>query len=179
MTTVAVSGGPPGAASAGLSRAGNSALTGIADPPSPSKPGSMEDAIKLWLKIGNIEKLQARVEEIVFNLILMEANYLQQAVLDGYGWYLKDQSSRLSNVNKFLRKVPEFLEKIDTIHEMVIRGDINRLKALMDRRGWAQGRKVFLFSSLSFTALSLRCSSIISSDRKLKVDERILPWRDS
>ena len=104
----------------------------------------------------------------------MEANYLQQAVLDGYGWYLKDQSSRLSNVNKFLRKVPEFLEKIDTIHEMVIRGDINRLKALMDRRGWAQGRKVFLFSSLSFTALSLRCSSIISSDRKLKVAERIL-----
>ena len=68
----------------------------------------------------------------------------QQAVLDGYGWYLKDQSSRLSNVNKFLRKVPEFLEKIDTIHEMVIRGDINRLKALMDRRGWAQGKKIFI-----------------------------------
>ena len=42
----------------GLSRAGQSALTGIADPPSVSKPGSMEDAIKLWLKIGNIEKLQ-------------------------------------------------------------------------------------------------------------------------
>ena len=77
MTTVAVAGGGArvggasagpavgggGAASAaggagGLSRAGTSALTGIADPPSPSKPGSMEDAIKLWLKIGNIEKLQ-------------------------------------------------------------------------------------------------------------------------
>ena len=110
------------AAGASLAKSGSSALTGIADPPSPSKPGSMEDAIKLWLKIGNIEKLQ-------------------QAVLDGYGWFLKDQSSRLSNVNKFLRKVPEFLEKIDTIHEMVIRGDINRLKALMDRRGWAQGKR--------------------------------------
>ena len=48
--------GPAGGA--GLSRAGQSALTGIADPPSVSKPGSMEDAIKLWLKIGNIEKLQ-------------------------------------------------------------------------------------------------------------------------
>ena len=69
MTTVAVSAGGArvGGASAGvagvvgggaLSRAGTSALTGIADPPSPSKPGSMEDAIKLWLKIGNIEKLQ-------------------------------------------------------------------------------------------------------------------------
>jgi hypothetical protein len=66
--------------------------------------------------------------------------YFQQAVLDGYGWFLKDQSSRLSNVNKFLRKVPEFQEKIDTIHDMTIRGDINRLKALMDRRGWAQGK---------------------------------------
>ena len=67
MTTVAVSGPPGGrvggaasATSASLSRAGGSALTGIADPPSPSKPGSMEDAIKLWLKIGNIEKLQVR-----------------------------------------------------------------------------------------------------------------------
>ena len=88
MTTVAVAGGGArvggasagpavggGAASAaggagGLSRAGTSALTGIADPPSPSKPGSMEDAIKLWLKIGNIEKLQARIEETFFNLKL-------------------------------------------------------------------------------------------------------------
>lgn len=72
MTTVAVAGGGGGArvggasagagagpaGGAGLSRAGQSALTGIADPPSVSKPGSMEDAIKLWLKIGNIEKLQ-------------------------------------------------------------------------------------------------------------------------
>ena len=93
---------------------------------------------------------------------------MQQAVLDGYGWYLKDQSSRLSNVNKFLRKVPEFLEKIDTIHEMVIRGDISRLKALMDRRGWAQGRKGFLFSSLRFTGLILSvmfvCPSLILTE---------------
>ena len=39
---------------------------GIADPPSPSKPGSMEDAIKLWLKIGNIEKLQVCLQ---FNVL--------------------------------------------------------------------------------------------------------------
>ena len=51
-------GGPGSTPSGGLTRAGASALTGIADPPSPSKPGSMEDAIKLWLKIGNVEKLQ-------------------------------------------------------------------------------------------------------------------------
>ena len=52
--------GGSSATSGGLTRAGSSALTGIADPPSPSKPGSMEDAIKLWLKIGNVEKLQVR-----------------------------------------------------------------------------------------------------------------------
>ena len=32
----------------------------------------------------------------------------QEAALDGYGWFLKDQTSRLSSVNKFLRKVPDF-----------------------------------------------------------------------
>ena len=159
MTTVAVSAGGArvGGASAGvvgggaggLSRAGTSALTGIADPPSPSKPGSMEDAIKLWLKIGNIEKLQVSPLCLVSILIKPKEIYYQQAVLDGYGWFLKDQSSRLSNVNKFLRKVPEFLEKIDTIHEMVIRGDINRLKALMDRRGWAQGKLRLIHSVLN------------------------------
>ena len=31
-----------------------------------------------------------------------------QAVLDGYGWLLKDQSSRLPHVNKFLKKVPDY-----------------------------------------------------------------------
>ena len=80
------------------------------------------------------------IQNVFVSVLSKLGIYPQQAVLDGYGWVLKDQSSRLSNVNKFLRKVPEFLEKIDTIHEMVIRGDINRLKALMDRRGWAQGK---------------------------------------
>ena len=81
MATVAVAGGgaggggrvgaPSGSAAAGaLSRTGTSALTGIADPPSPSKPGSMEDAIKLWLKIGNIEKLQVCNKVVSFVRII-------------------------------------------------------------------------------------------------------------
>jgi hypothetical protein len=37
--------------------------------------------------------------------------WLQRAVLDGYGWFLKDQTSRISSVNKFLRKVPEYQVK--------------------------------------------------------------------
>ena len=58
MSSVGPRLGAGSAGGAGLTRTGTSALTGIADPPSPSKPGSMEDAIKLWLKIGNVEKLQ-------------------------------------------------------------------------------------------------------------------------
>ena len=29
-------------------------------------------------------------------------------MLDGYGWLLEDQTSRLPKVNKFLEKVPEY-----------------------------------------------------------------------
>ena len=51
----------PACFSGSLSRAGTAALTSsLAEPPSPSKPGSMEDAIRMWLKIGNVERLQVR-----------------------------------------------------------------------------------------------------------------------
>ena len=37
--------------------------------PSPNVPGSMEAAVKMWLKVGNIQKLQqVREEETHFNL---------------------------------------------------------------------------------------------------------------
>ena len=93
------------------------------------------------------------------------ANHLVtwQAVLDGYGWLLEDQTSRLPKVNKFLEKVPEyqvelenikrfnekscfqnnnqsllFQQKIDTIHEQVIRGELKSVKRMLDKRGWVQ-----------------------------------------
>ena len=68
----------------GLSRAGTSALTGIADPPSPSKPGSMEDAIKLWLKIGNIEKLQVRKYLVSFIQLRVYVFTTIQTLIDDY-----------------------------------------------------------------------------------------------
>ncbi|XP_023341613.1 ankyrin repeat-containing protein BDA1, partial [Eurytemora carolleeae] len=111
--------------SGSLSRAGTAALTSsLAEPPSPSKPGSMEDAIRMWLKIGNVERLQG-------------------AVLDGYGWFLRDQTSRISKVNKFLRKVPDFQEKIDLIHDLTIRGELGRLKVMLDRKIWITARDHF------------------------------------
>ncbi|TRY79118.1 hypothetical protein TCAL_09905 [Tigriopus californicus] len=97
--------------------------------PSPSVPGSMEAAVKMWLQVGNLQKLQ-------------------QAVLDGYGWLLKDHTSRLPHVNKFLRKVPDYQEKIDTIHEQVIRGDLNSVRRMLEKKGWSNARDHYGHSPL-------------------------------
>ena len=48
-----------GMTSAKLTHVGSAAMTAsLSEQPSPNKPGSMEETIKVWLKIGNIEKLQ-------------------------------------------------------------------------------------------------------------------------
>lgn len=48
-----------------------------------------EDPITLWLKLGAVDKLE-------------------QVVLDGYGDQLYGKTSRIPQVNKFLRQVPLF-----------------------------------------------------------------------
>ena len=93
-------------------------------------------------------------------------------MLDGYGWLLEDQTSRLPKVNKFLEKVPEyqvgrkkaikgfddrnmqtlprFQQKIDTIHEQVIRGELKSVKRMLDKRGWVQVRYIMHFYACTF-----------------------------
>ncbi len=51
-----------------------------------------EDPISLWLKQGEVEKLE-------------------QAVLDGYGDHLNGKTSRIPQVNRFLKQVPNFQVK--------------------------------------------------------------------
>ena len=89
--------------------------------------------------------------------------------MDGYGWLLRDQTTRLPHVNRFLRKVPEyqvrmtlitgdalnlifFQEKIDTIHEHVIRGDNKALEKFFedDKSGntWSSARDHYGHSPL-------------------------------
>ena len=67
----------------------------------------MEDAIKLWLKVliiaDNTNELFFYYSNTYFSIFLYppqigNVEKLQQAVLDGYGWFLKDQSSRSTNV---------------------------------------------------------------------------------
>ncbi len=76
--------------------------------PSPTVPGSMEAAVKMWLQVGNIQKLQ----QVTNRLKMISEVYLpialKKAVLDGYGWLLQDHSSRLPHVNRFLKRVPDF-----------------------------------------------------------------------
>ena len=81
--------------------------------PSPTVPGSMEAAVKMWLQVGNIQKLQ-QVGSYSTNhkeVDLKTSHIFSKAVLDGYGWLLQDQLSRLPHVNKFLRRVPEYQVK--------------------------------------------------------------------
>ncbi|CAM1307574.1 Uncharacterised protein g4637 [Pycnogonum litorale] len=73
-----------------------------------------EDPIKLWLKIGAIDKLE-------------------QAVLDGYGNKLIGKTSRIPKINKFLQSVPIYQEKIDQIHDAVTKGELDNLSNLIER----------------------------------------------
>ena len=41
-----------------------------------------------------------------------------------------------------------FQEKIDTIHEQVIRGDIRHVRNLLDKKGWANARDHYGHSPL-------------------------------
>ncbi len=77
--------------------------------PSPNVPGSMEAAVKMWLQVGNIQKLQqVSPEGRGQGLFSRNSSCFLKAVLDGYGWLLQDNSSRLPHVNKFLKRVPEY-----------------------------------------------------------------------
>ncbi|CAL1264914.1 unnamed protein product, partial [Larinioides sclopetarius] len=74
-----------------------------------------EETIALWLKLGALEKLE-------------------QAVLDGYGDQLCGKTSRIPQVNKFLKQVPLFQNKIREIHQAVSQGRLRDVQHLIDRK---------------------------------------------
>ncbi|KAF8791369.1 Tonsoku-like protein like [Argiope bruennichi] len=74
-----------------------------------------EETIALWLKLGALEKLE-------------------QAVLDGYGDQLCGKTSRIPQVNKFLKQVPLFQNKIRDIHQAVSQGRLRDVQHLIDRK---------------------------------------------
>ncbi|KAG8192459.1 hypothetical protein JTE90_017989 [Oedothorax gibbosus] len=74
-----------------------------------------EETIALWLKLGALEKLE-------------------QAVLDGYGDQLCGKTSRIPQVNKFLKQVPLFQSKIREIHQSVSQGRLRDVQHLIDRK---------------------------------------------
>ncbi|RWS09895.1 Tankyrase-1-like protein [Dinothrombium tinctorium] len=74
-----------------------------------------EDPIMFWLKKGEVDKLE-------------------QAVLDGYGGYLSGKTSRIPQVNRFLKQVPNFTAKIEEIHRAVTLGKLRNVQHLIDRK---------------------------------------------
>ena len=57
--------------------------------PSPNVPGSMEAAVKMWLKVGNIQKLQQVREEI--HLISDENKINAEGTLKGFSLCFQGQ----------------------------------------------------------------------------------------
>ncbi|XP_023215498.1 serine/threonine-protein phosphatase 6 regulatory ankyrin repeat subunit B-like isoform X2 [Centruroides sculpturatus] len=83
--------------------------------PLPLMASVSDDPISLWLKLGALEKLE-------------------QVVLDGYGDQLYGKTSRIPQVNKFLRQIPVFQNKIDEIHRAVSQGKLREIQHLIDRK---------------------------------------------
>uniref|UniRef100_T1IVP2 Uncharacterized protein n=1 Tax=Strigamia maritima TaxID=126957 RepID=T1IVP2_STRMM len=86
-----------------------------------STPGTSDDSIKIWLKTGDIEKLE-------------------EAVINGYGDQLRNKTSRIPKINHFLKQVPHFQSKIDAIHEAVAQGKLREVQSLLDRKKLAMCR---------------------------------------
>ena len=58
--------------------------------PSPNVPGSMEAAVKMWLKVGNIQKLQ-QVREESYQTKMQKSNAFE--TLEGLASHFKDKGS--------------------------------------------------------------------------------------
>ncbi|XP_076360793.1 uncharacterized protein LOC143252483 isoform X2 [Tachypleus tridentatus] len=89
-------------------------------------PGTMmstvsDDPISLWLRLGALEKLE-------------------QVLLDGYGKQLYGKTSRIPEVNKFLKQIPVFQAKIEEIHRAVVKGQLREVQHLIDRKKLAFSR---------------------------------------
>ncbi|XP_076319726.1 uncharacterized protein LOC143230311 isoform X2 [Tachypleus tridentatus] len=80
-----------------------------------------DDPISLWLRLGALEKLE-------------------QVLLDGYGEQLYGKTSRIPQVNKFLKQIPIFQAKIEEIHMAIAKGQLREVQHLIDRKKLAFSR---------------------------------------
>ncbi|XP_022254486.1 uncharacterized protein LOC106469361 [Limulus polyphemus] len=80
-----------------------------------------DDPISLWLRLGALEKLE-------------------QVLLDGYGEQLYGKTSRIPQVNKFLKQIPIFQAKIEDIHRAIAKGQLREVQHLIDRKKLAFSR---------------------------------------
>ena len=64
------------------------------------------------------------------------------------GWIQADMQQNTIVITFKLKLYCYFQEKIDTIHEQVIRGDIRHVRNLLDKKGWANARDHYGHSPL-------------------------------
>ncbi|CAB3360575.1 Hypothetical predicted protein [Cloeon dipterum] len=88
----------------------------------PPRPGhALEEAVSLWLEVGNLAPLE-------------------HAVLNGYGQLLEGRTSRLPKVNVFLKKVPRYQGRIARVHEAAATGDLTTLAMILEKPELATSR---------------------------------------
>ncbi|CAB3403422.1 unnamed protein product [Caenorhabditis bovis] len=84
-------------------------------------PSYLESSIQQWLRDGHVAKLE-------------------QLVLSGCGDLLNNRTSSNSETQQFLDKLPEYMEKIDSIHKSIKEGNLDAVKDLMKTKKLAIAR---------------------------------------
>lgn len=100
---------------------GKMTANGVTSTPQSTTPTHLDDPISLWLKHGDLDKLE-------------------QAVLDGYADHLTGRSSHIPHVNRFLKTIPALQARIEEIHRSVILGKGATLRKLLDKKKFAFSR---------------------------------------
>ena len=86
-----------------------------------AKVDKLNELIETWLKKGDIVRLE-------------------HVVIAGQGKRLLNKTSSIDSVQEFLDLVPAYLLKIKTIHDTVVRGNLNEVRQILTRKRFALSR---------------------------------------
>ncbi|KAJ1373911.1 hypothetical protein KIN20_036444 [Parelaphostrongylus tenuis] len=84
-------------------------------------PSYLESSIQQWLRDGQLAKLE-------------------QLVLSGCGDLLENRTTTNTETAKFLQELPEYMNKIESIHRAIKEGDLDKVKTLMTSKKLATAR---------------------------------------
>ncbi|XP_074595598.1 uncharacterized protein LOC141850780 [Brevipalpus obovatus] len=87
-----------------------------------------------WSKIHSSRSLMHRSN---IRELIRQGNIatLEEIVIQGYGDRLIGETATTPMVQEFLRRVPDLIEQINELHKAVQRGNLEEVRALLDRKG--------------------------------------------